>query len=100
MRADTDCPLVMSNKAASLLVRQDNQTESSTVVGSGNTLSKSHADAISRAAAFRIEANLLRERAGTAGETIIREQYLALADRWAMFAANLEAELMHLGGMH
>lgn len=69
-------------------------------MNSGSNLSNAHMDAMSRAAAFRIEADMLRARARATGEAVIREQYLALADRWAMFAANLEAELMHASGMH
>lgn len=70
------------------------------VANAGNTLSKAHADAMSRAAAFRIEADILRERANATDESVICEQYLALANRWAMLAANLEAETMHQSGMH
>ena len=70
------------------------------VVSAGGTLSKANTDALSRAAAFRIEANVLRERANTTDEAVVREQYLALADRWSMFAANLEAEAINVSGMH
>ena len=45
-----------------------------------------------RAAQFRIEAAVLRERAETMDENVIRDQYLLLADRWTMLAAGLEAE--------
>ena len=51
-------------------------------------------DLIARAANFRIEADLLRERACVSFEPVVREQYLALAERWSMFAAGLEAEAL------
>jgi hypothetical protein len=50
-------------------------------------------DLIGRAATFRIEADLLRARAREADEPAIREEYLALANRWATFAAGLEAQM-------
>jgi len=50
-------------------------------------------DLIGRAAKFRIEADLLRARARATDEPAIREEYLALANRWASFAAGLEAQL-------
>lgn len=50
-------------------------------------------DLISRAATFRIEADQLRARARETDEPAIREEYLALANRWASFAAGLEAQL-------
>lgn len=57
-------------------------------------LSKDGADLVARAANFRIEADALRERAYASTERVIRDQYLALAERWSLFAAGLEAELM------
>jgi hypothetical protein len=63
-------------------------------VNSENVLSQDQEDLIGRAASFRIEAQWLRTRAAGADESVIREQYLALADRWAMLAASLEAEMM------
>ena len=50
-------------------------------------------DLIGRAATFRIEADLLRARARDTDEPAIREEYLALANRWASFAAGLEAQM-------
>jgi len=50
-------------------------------------------DLIGRAAAFRIEADLLRARARETDEPAIRDEYLALANRWASFAAGLEAQM-------
>lgn len=50
-------------------------------------------DLIGRAATFRIEADQLRARARETDEPAIREEYLALANRWASFAAGLEAQL-------
>jgi len=50
-------------------------------------------DLIGRAATFRIEADLLRERARETDEPAIREEYLAMANRWASFAAGLEAQM-------
>jgi hypothetical protein len=49
-------------------------------------------DLIGRAATFRIEADLLRARARETDEPAIREEYLALANRWVSFAASLEAQ--------
>ena len=94
------CPLrkvelSMSSRAASLLVRRTDPVGSGTVVSAGKELTKAHADTLSRAAVFRIEADVLRERARVTDEAAIREQYLALADRWTMFASSLEAELMN-----
>ena len=85
----------MSSRAASLLVRLTDPVGSGTGVGAGKELTQAHAVAVSRAAAFRIEAEILRERARATDEAVVREQYLALADRWAMFATSLEAELMN-----
>ena len=90
----------MSNRAAQLLARRDHAAGRSTIVNPGNTMSKAHTDALSRAASFRIEADILRERAQASGEPVVREQYLALADRWSTFAASLEAEMMNLSGLH
>jgi hypothetical protein len=50
-------------------------------------------DLIGRAATFRIEADQLRARARETDEPAIREEYLALANRWATFAAGLEAQM-------
>jgi len=50
-------------------------------------------DLIGRAAGFRIEADLLRARARETDEPAIREEYLALANRWVSFAAGLEAQM-------
>jgi len=50
-------------------------------------------DLIGRAATFRIEADQLRARARETDEPAIREEYLSLANRWASFAAGLEAQL-------
>jgi len=50
-------------------------------------------DLIGRAATFRIEADLLRARAQETDEPAIREEYLALANRWVSFAAGLEAQM-------
>jgi hypothetical protein len=50
-------------------------------------------DLVRRAAIFRIEADLLRARAYATSEPVIREEYLALANRWSNFAAGLEAHL-------
>ena len=49
-------------------------------------------DLVSRAANFRIEADILRDRAQEAGDNTIRKEYLSLADRWSLCAAHLEAE--------
>jgi hypothetical protein len=50
-------------------------------------------DLIGRAATFRIEADLLRARARETDEPAIREEYLALAKRFASVAAGLEAQM-------
>lgn len=34
----------------------------------------------------------MRERASAIGETVIRNQYVQLAERWLVLAAGLEAE--------
>jgi len=68
---------------------------SDTIVSAGTDYSKVQTDAIGRAAAFRLEAEALRERARRTDETVVRDQYLALADRWSVFASSLEAELMN-----
>jgi hypothetical protein len=47
---------------------------------------------VGRAAVFHLEAAILRQRAGMIEEPVVREQYLALAERWSRFAAGLEAE--------
>jgi len=85
----------MSSRAASLLVRRIAAVESDTIVSAGTEYSKAETDAIGRAAAFRIEAEALRERARRTDEAVVRDQYLALADRWSVFASSLEAELMN-----
>lgn len=77
------------------MVRRTDPAGSGTAVSGGNELTNAHADAIGRAAGFRIEAETLRERARATDEAVVREQYLALADRWSMFASSLEAELMN-----
>lgn len=50
-------------------------------------------DLLARAALFRTEAEILRERAMASGEAVVRNQYSQLADRWLVLAAGLEAEL-------
>lgn len=61
-------------------------------------LSDDIGDAVSRAASFRSESDMLRRRASAVREDAIRDQYLALADRFSILAASLEvqaiAELM------
>jgi hypothetical protein len=61
---------------------------------SENILPQDQKDLIGRAASFRIEAQWLRARADAVDESLIRAQYLSLADRWATLAASLEAETM------
>ncbi len=61
--------------------------------GIGN-LSDDAAGALGRAAGFRIEADILRQRADATDEAVIREQYRALAERWSMLAAHLEASVL------
>ncbi len=51
-------------------------------------------DAVSRAASFRSESDMLRRRAGGVNEDAIRDQYLALADHFSMLAASLEVQAM------
>jgi hypothetical protein len=51
-------------------------------------------DAVSRAASFRGESDMLRRRARAGREDVIRDQYLALADRFSMLAASLEVQAM------
>ncbi|MBV9992719.1 MAG: hypothetical protein JOZ72_15675 [Alphaproteobacteria bacterium] len=57
-----------------------------------SSLASRSEDLVSRAAGFRIEADVLRGRAREAGDTMIRSEYLSLADRWSLCAAHLEAE--------
>ena len=87
--------LSMSSRATSVLVRRTDLAGSGTGASAGKELTAAHADAIGRAAGFRLEAETLRERARATDEAVVREQYLALADRWMMFASSLEAELMN-----
>ena len=51
-------------------------------------------DLAARAASFRMEAEFLRARSVLFDEEAMRDAYLALADRFLVFAANLEAELI------
>jgi hypothetical protein len=51
-------------------------------------------DLAARAASFRMEAEFLRARAVLFDEEAMRDAYLALADRWLVFAAGLETELI------
>ena len=61
---------------------------------SRHVLSNDGQDLAARAATFRLEADTLRRRAAETDEGAIRDQYLALAERWSAFAAHLEAELL------
>jgi len=56
--------------------------------------SNAMSDAVSRAASLRSESDMLRRRASTMREDTIRDQYLALAERFSMLAASLEAQAM------
>jgi hypothetical protein len=78
---------------AALLVKSD---EGAAFVSSGwrEEPSGTACDLVGRAAHFRIEADMLRGRACMTDEPVVREQYLALARRWSMFAAGLEAEAL------
>jgi hypothetical protein len=49
---------------------------------------------VGRAATFRIEAEALRARAHATDEPVIRDHYLALAQRWSTLATGLEAETL------
>jgi hypothetical protein len=51
-------------------------------------------DLAGRAASLRMEAVFLRARAEAADEEAVRTAYLALAERWLVFAASLEAEII------
>ena len=51
-------------------------------------------DAVSRAASLRSESDMLRRRASAVREDVIRDQYLALAERFSMLAASLEMQAM------
>ena len=51
-------------------------------------------DAVSRAAHFRMEAQMLRERACATSEPLIQKRYLELAECWAAYAAGLETALL------
>lgn len=75
-------------------VRRTFVTEDIPHVNSDGALSKDQIDLVSRAANFRIEADVLRARARVSTERVIRDQYLTLAERWSVLAAGLESELM------
>lgn len=64
------------------------------MVSGDGILSKDCSDLLSRAAFFRLEASILRERAHSTDESIVRDQYFKLADRWFTLAAALEAQLL------
>lgn len=49
-------------------------------------------DLVVRAALFREEAAMLAARAGRARDCVIRSAYSDLANRWLMFAAQIELE--------
>jgi hypothetical protein len=84
----------MSSVAALTPVRRPSVTGVLPEVNSDAALSENYADLVGRAASFRLEADALRERARASTEHVVRDQYLALAERWSMFAAGFEAELM------
>jgi hypothetical protein len=84
----------MNSLAASASFLRAFVSEDIPVVKSDGVLQEEHAALVSRAAAFRIEADFLRERARQSKERVIRDEYLALAQRWSMLAAGLEYELM------
>jgi hypothetical protein len=62
----------------------------------GETLSKDRNNLLSRAALFRLEADALRLRTSATDETVIRNQYFKLADRWSALAVGLELQVLAL----
>ena len=87
----------MSSRATSVLIRRTDLAGSGTGVSAGKELTNAHADAIGRAAGFRLEAETLRERARATDEAVVREHYLALADRWTIVTldGSLSAHFEH-----
>lgn len=59
----------------------------------GELSSEDSADLLGRAALFRHEAEVLRERARETGEMVVGDQYFKLAERWVIFAVALEARV-------
>ena len=89
----------MTSTAVNFAARRDVVMGDGFTVPSGEEiLSNDISDAVSRAASLRSESDMLRRRASVVREDAIRDQYLALADRFSMLAASLEvraiAELM------
>jgi hypothetical protein len=83
----------MTSTAMNFVVRRNAVTRNGSSVPCGEeTLSNDIRDALSRAASFRSESDMLRRRANAVCEDVIRDQYLALADRFSMLAASLEVQ--------
>jgi hypothetical protein len=87
---------IMSSAALRSSARRNVAARGELAVRSGGeNLSQDARARVGRAATFRIEAEALRDRAHASGEDVIKNQYLALADRWSTLAAHLEAELLN-----
>jgi hypothetical protein len=83
----------MTSTAMNFVVRPNAVTGDGSAVACGeDILSDGISDAVSRAASFRSESDMLRRRASAVHEDAIRDQYLALADRFSMLAASLEVQ--------
>jgi hypothetical protein len=85
----------MTSTAMNFVVRPNAVTGDGPAVPCGeDILSDGIGDAVSCAASFRSESDMLRRRASVVREDAIRDQYLALADRFTMIAASLEVQAM------
>jgi hypothetical protein len=83
----------MSSTARNFVVRPNAVTGDGSAVACGEDIpSDGISGAVSRAASFRSESDMLRRRASAVHEDAIRDQYLALADRFSMLAASLEVQ--------
>ena len=83
----------MTSTAVNFAARRNVVIGDGSAVPSGEEiLSSDISDAVSRAASFRAESDMLRRRASAVREDAIRDQYLALADRFSVLAASLEVQ--------
>jgi hypothetical protein len=83
----------MTSTAMNFAARRNAVREDGSALSSGvEILSTGASGAVSRAASFRGESDMLRRRASAVREDAIRDQYLALADRFSILAASLEMQ--------
>lgn len=76
------------------VVRNGEEWGGASMTAGDGILSNDSSDLASRAALFRLEADVLRQRARATDETVIRARYSKLADHWTMLAAGLELQLL------